>query len=507
MNLAHWLARPFAVASLTLALTLVPVALAVRHFQRAAAASDAAIFSAASATVEEKLRLMTVRHTSWLNILRNRLGTAAGRTARDLDRELPDYIWRNSPPHWHSIALVEGGHIVWMRGQEIPPLAVGAEISAEPKIAALLAGMAAAPASEHQFPWSTALPGRRLCVAMQLRGDTSLLGWLDLAAMCASPEAQLSGKPGALLVALADEKRPDSRVVEIGENRLTWQAAIARGPRYAELLAHPSGTYALAAGGFTALLLATLAGLAAKARLDSQRTLALRAALDAEREVGRLRGQFVSSVSHEFRTPLSVIVSSADLLESYGPQLDAARSSEAVAQIQDSAARLAEMVDEILLLSRLESGRVQPRADDVDLSQLCHVVAREVATATRDRCPISVEASGSARSDATLLRSILANLLGNAVKYSPAGSPIRLAAEQRGGATVFTVSDRGIGIPAPDLARVGEAFHRAANVGDTPGTGLGLAIVRRSAALLGGTFSIESEEGRGTTATLTLPAA
>jgi signal transduction histidine kinase len=99
----------------------------------------------------------------------------------------------------------------------------------------------------------------------------------------------------------------------------------------------------------------------------------------------------------------------------------------------------------------------------------------------------------------------LSDLLGNAVKYSPPGATVRLTVARRNGALVFNVVDTGIGIPESDLPRLGEAFHRAANVGDIPGTGLGLAIVQRSAVLLGGSFRVESEEGRGTTATLILP--
>ena len=387
----------------------------------------------------------------------------------------------------------------WVRG-EAPALVVGEKIT-EPLVT-LFADMARDP--ERQLAWGVPWPGERHCVAMSIAGGGFLLGWFDLAAVCADPNVELAGKPGALSVSLAEN---GGRIVEIGEGHMKWSAAIARGPRYAELLVHPSPRATLAAGALAALLLATLAGLAAKARLDSQQALALRTALDAERELGRLRGLFVSSVSHEFRTPLSVILSSADLLGSYGSRLDAARSGEAVVQIQDSAKRLAGMVDEILLLSRLESGRITPRAVEVDLAEVCASAAREVATATQDRCPIRVDAAGAMTLDPALLRGVLVNLLANAVKFSAAGSEVELVVEPHDDVLAFIVSDHGVGIPAADLPRIGEAFHRAANVGDAPGTGLGLAIVRRSAALLGGTFSIASHEGRGTTATLTLPRA
>src|SRR5262249_10090618 len=140
------------------------------------------------------------------------------------------------------------------------------------------------------------------------------------------------------------------------------------------------------------------------------------------------RARLVQGFSHEFRTPLSVIVSSADLLSAYLGKIEPARRDEALAQIPDSAGRMSAMVGEILLLSRLESGRVEPQLPEHDLGGLCQAVAHEIATATRERCPISVEAGGAARCDAALLRGILVNLLGNAVKYSAPGAGIRLSA-------------------------------------------------------------------------------
>jgi signal transduction histidine kinase len=292
----------------------------------------------------------------------------------------------------------------------------------------------------------------------------------------------------------ADAKAPNgARVVFIREGGSEFPVMISRGPKFAATYGQVPPLLFFATGAGCAVLLAFLV-------LQAMRASQLRAELEAE----RMRGRLVQSFSHEFRTPLSVILSSADLLEAGGTQLDTTRRAEVIAQIQDSTLRLSEMAEEILLLSRLESQRTQPKSASVELHALCESLVRDTNTTTRNHCRIEINANGTATLDSAILRPALANLLSNAVKYSPPGEVVRLAVEHRGNALIFTVRDNGIGIPDADLARIGEPFHRATNVGDTPGTGLGLAIVYRSVALLGGTIAIESKEGHGTTATLTI---
>lgn len=166
------------------------------------------------------------------------------------------------------------------------------------------------------------------------------------------------------------------------------------------------------------------------------------------------------------------------------------------------------LIAEVLLLGRLESGRLAFDPRPASPATVCQELARQTATATSHRNPIQVNAPDSpALLDGTLLSAILGNLLANAVKYSPAGSPVALDVTRSGANLVFTVRDAGIGIPEADLPRLFDSFHRCANVGDTPGSGLGLAIVRRTVTLHGGTVTVASEVGAGTTFTVTLPAA
>ncbi len=228
----------------------------------------------------------------------------------------------------------------------------------------------------------------------------------------------------------------------------------------------------------------------------------LRAALDAERELGRMKNHFVSSVSHEFRTPLSVILSGAELLEAHAGQLSESRRMELLTQIKSSTGRMNEMVEQVLLLGRIESCTMKANPQPVDVAALCREIVEEVQIATQRRCEIVTKLDTGMRSlDVTLMRSVLVNLLSNAVKYSrPSGSVVFEANESS-----FRVNDEGIGIPPADLTRLGEPFHRASNVGDISGTGLGLAVVKRCVALCGGTFTIHSEEGLGTQAVVTLP--
>lgn len=236
----------------------------------------------------------------------------------------------------------------------------------------------------------------------------------------------------------------------------------------------------------------------------------LQLALAKERELNQLKSDFVSLVSHEFRTPLEVIMSSADNLERYHERLPAEKRSHLLRTIHRSVARMSDMMEEVLLLGRLESGATHFQPAAMDLVAFCQRMRDEMASATNNRCRIAlhVDPAVSAATpcgDEAVVRHILTNLISNAVKYSAAGEPVELALDRDGRDAVFCVRDRGCGIPAADQARLFHAFHRGSNVRHVPGTGLGLVIVQRSVALHGGTIAFTSEEGRGTTFTVRLP--
>lgn len=238
------------------------------------------------------------------------------------------------------------------------------------------------------------------------------------------------------------------------------------------------------------------------------RTAELVASLDRERELGRLRTNFIGMVSHEYRNSLATILSSAQIMERYRDRLPEAERARHLGQITGSCARLASLVEDVLLYSRSESGRIEVRFGPIDLAAVCRAEVAEAARQAGDgagRLVFSGEAEGAAMSDEQLLHHVLSNLLGNALKYSSSDRPVELQLRREGEAAVFTVRDRGIGIPADELPRLGEAFRRGRNAAEYPGSGLGLVMVRRCLDLLGGTLELASVAGQGTVATVTVP--
>lgn len=230
--------------------------------------------------------------------------------------------------------------------------------------------------------------------------------------------------------------------------------------------------------------------------------------LETERELGELKSRFVSLVSHEFRTPLGITMSAVELLRNYADRLPPAKREELLEDIRSSTLRMSGLMEQVLLLGRVEAGKLRFQPAPVDLPALAEKLVDETCSATGRKCPLHVRVEGcltGAQGDEGLLRHIFSNLLSNAVKYSPENTPVDFVIARDGREAVFTVLDRGIGIPAADQPRLFEAFHRASNVGQTPGTGLGLLIVKRCVELHDGQIEVRSEAGRGTCITVRLP--
>lgn len=240
----------------------------------------------------------------------------------------------------------------------------------------------------------------------------------------------------------------------------------------------------------------------------AERTAELRSALEREKELGEMKSNFVSLVSHEFRTPLGVIMSAVEVLQRYFERLPNDKREKHLEMIFRSTKSLAGLIEEVLLLSRVEAGRMQFVPVPVDLESLCRSFADEVLSATDAVCPVQFRSQGDltgAVSDESILRHIFSNLLSNACKYSEPGTPVEFAVSREGDAAVFIVRDRGIGIPPEDLGKVFQSFTRARNVGERPGTGLGMVIVRHCVDLHGGKLDLQSTLGVGTAVTVTLP--
>lgn len=230
--------------------------------------------------------------------------------------------------------------------------------------------------------------------------------------------------------------------------------------------------------------------------------------LEREKELSQLKSNFVSMVSHEFRTPLGIIQSSTELLRDFFERMPPAEREEQLESITRNTRRMAEMMEEILVLSRLDAGKLDFQPAPLDLNGFCRRVVDEVLSATNRRCPIELSLNSvppPAQADERLLGHIFTNLLSNAVKYSEPGATVRFTLQRDGPDVVCLVYDRGIGISEDDQQQLFKAFHRGGNVGSRPGTGLGLLLVKRCADLHGGKVEVSSRIGEGTTVIVRLP--
>jgi PAS domain S-box-containing protein len=230
--------------------------------------------------------------------------------------------------------------------------------------------------------------------------------------------------------------------------------------------------------------------------------------LEREKELGQLKSNFVSMVSHEFRTPLGIIQSSAELLREFHQKMQPDERNEQLESIARNTRRMAGMMEGVLVLSRLDAGKLDFQPTMLDLNVFCRRVVDEVLSATNRRGNIELtlhSIPSAARADEQLLGHIFTNLLSNAVKYSEPGATVHFTIRRDGRNAVCVVRDGGIGISENDQQQLFKAFHRGGNVGTRPGTGLGLLLVKRCAELHGGTVQVDSRITEGTTVTVTLP--
>lgn len=233
----------------------------------------------------------------------------------------------------------------------------------------------------------------------------------------------------------------------------------------------------------------------------------LRNALNRERELNDLKSRFISTTSHEFRTPLAAIMSSVEILD-YFDNSETERQ-ELFKQIYASIQHLTMLMDDVLFIGRTESGRLELDCIDLDVEAFCRDIFSEAERSLGKHHRFSFICEGMARRgylDPKVLRQTLSNLLSNAVKYSAPGSLITMVLDFRpDNAVRMQFRDQGIGIPLDDQPHLFDFFHRGSNVGTISGTGLGLAIVKKGVDLHGGDISVESQPNQGTTITLTLP--
>ncbi len=234
----------------------------------------------------------------------------------------------------------------------------------------------------------------------------------------------------------------------------------------------------------------------------------LRLALEKEKELGELKSRLISTASHEFRTPLSAIISSTELLEHYSQRWSEEKKHEILGRISHSANKLTGLIEDILIYSRAEEGKLGFSRVKVNLSAFCRDLVNNLQSITDDSKMVRLIEIGETQEtylDEKLLTYTLSNLLSNGIKYSKPGGKVTLELEWQPDEIIFRVRDEGIGIPLKDQASLFEPFQRATNVGTIGGTGFGLAIVKQSVLAQKGHVRLESVEGQGTTFTVRLP--
>ncbi len=239
-------------------------------------------------------------------------------------------------------------------------------------------------------------------------------------------------------------------------------------------------------------------------QLESEMLLAL----EKERELNELKSRIVATISHEYRTPLTTILSSTELLEQYGSNWTEDRKRKHFQRIQASVKYLTELVNDVLFINEAEVGSLKFEPAPLNIEQVTRELVEEFQLEDAGKHIITLECqetSTNALLDKNLLQSMLRNLLSNAIQYSPEGSQVRLELIFEESEVIFRISDQGIGIPSSDQVQLFNAFFRGSNVGTIPGVGLGLVIVKETVDLHRGEIVVNSEVGVGTTFTVTLP--
>ena len=241
---------------------------------------------------------------------------------------------------------------------------------------------------------------------------------------------------------------------------------------------------------------------------DLLETELLRAELEKQRELAQMKEHFISTVSHEFRTPLAVIQSSTEIIEHYHDRLEPPQREKHLTKIKSQIEQMVQMLDDVLALSFGKSPKRRFSPVQMDLIEFSEILLEEFAMTDDHNQPVHFQADDDLRTvvmDARLLKHIINNLVTNARKYSAENKAIHFTLTHENDHVVITVRDEGIGIPESEQDSLFEPFQRASNVGNKRGTGLGLAIVKNSVDVHGGTITFESEEGVGSTFTVRLP--
>lgn len=229
-------------------------------------------------------------------------------------------------------------------------------------------------------------------------------------------------------------------------------------------------------------------------------------ALDKEKQLNEIKSRFVSMASHEFRTPLSTVLSSASIISKYTDTEDQIKRNKHIDKIKESVKHLNDLLNDFLSLGKLEEGKVTVCMDKINLKEITEDTIAEMEPLKKHGQQIICYFKGDENiiTDKKLIRNILINLLSNAIKFSEENDCIEVHCDS-GHEIKIAVKDNGIGISEEDKTHLFTTFYRGKNVTNIQGTGLGLHIVKRYVNLLGGTIQLDSTLGMGTNITFTIP--
>ncbi|MBS1938358.1 MAG: PAS domain-containing sensor histidine kinase [Bacteroidetes bacterium] len=235
---------------------------------------------------------------------------------------------------------------------------------------------------------------------------------------------------------------------------------------------------------------------------------AVEVAFQREKELNALKSRFVSMASHEFRTPLSTIMGSADLIARHAETGDRERILKHVQRIRTKVRDLTSILNDFLSFERISEGEPATQAEPIDIVHFCIGLAEELRGTAKPGQALEYDHGGEERAitvDRTMLLNAITNLVTNAFKYSPEGSPVTLHTSITNSVLDITVADRGMGIPTEDQPHLFTPFFRAQNVLTIQGTGLGLHLVKRYVDLMGGQIDFTSMPGQGSTFHMRIP--
>ncbi|HRP57629.1 PAS domain-containing sensor histidine kinase [Agriterribacter sp.] len=230
-------------------------------------------------------------------------------------------------------------------------------------------------------------------------------------------------------------------------------------------------------------------------------------ALNKEKQLSEIKSRFVSIASHEFRTPLSTVLSSAALLSKYTTTAEQDKRERHIEKIKNAVRNLNDILDDFLSLGKLEENKVEIQPVLFNLEEFMEELMEEMKPLQKEGQDISFSCKGNPTlfSDKRLLKNIIVNLLANAIKFSAEGTAIYIGSKTSPSQFEVEIEDKGIGISEEDQEHLFSSFFRGRNAVNIQGTGLGLHIIKRYADILKGTIKIKSTLGRGTTVTVIIP--